>query len=300
MKRILPVYGAILAILVAVALPVFWGILFFFGRGSAFSRSVSIGSIWYDTEILVVFTLVMAPAAIFGICCALRRVLKGEPSGCPGLSALWGFSTIQTTVFLALYLAFAAPWSAIMNMDWKEVFTEVTQGADEEYVPSDEGLEFPALPLAEQVSQDPYAWNLYDMDGKEVPMSLFRDKVVFLNLWATWCGFCRYEFPNIQRLVEAMGSNPEIAFILLSPEEPEVVRSWAASQKFKLPFYTVRREDLPEEFTPQGLPTTFIIVPGGRVAFQHSGAAAWDGDKTQQFLRGLAGHIAGSSKQRRD
>ncbi len=294
MKRVFRVYGAILAMLVAVALPLFWGLLFLFGRGSAFSRRISLGSIWYDTEILVVFTLMMAPALIFGICCALRRVLKDKISGWQSLSALWGFSTFQATLFLTLYLVFAAPWSTLMEMDWKDVFNEMARGSDAEYVLSDEGLEFPALPLAEPVPQDPYAWNLYDMDGKEVPMSRFRDKVVFLNLWATWCGFCRYEFPNIQRLVEAMEKNPEIAFIILSPEEPEVVRNWAASQEFKLPFYTVRGEDLPEDFTPQGLPATFIIVPGGRVAFRHSGAAAWDGEKTHQFLKGLAAQIAGN------
>jgi len=291
LKRIIGLYKTLLAILIALALSFFWGILLLFGEGFGFSREVSIGSIWYDTQLLAVFTLIMAPAAFFGLGCALWRLSKNQ-SRCPGLPALWAFGSFQATLFFALYLIFAAPWHTILNADWRAAFAKLGEQSEELAVPSDEALEFPPLPLGEEIIQDPYAWNVYDVEGNEVSMSRFKDKIIFLNLWATWCGFCRQEFPNIQRLYDALGSNPGFAFVLLSPEEPAVIREWAATQEMKLPLYTVRPEDLPEKFTPRGLPTTLIITPGGRIVFNHSGAAAWDGPKTREFLKGLAGQFS--------
>ena len=119
-------------------------------------------------------------------------------------------------------------------------------------------------------------------------MTEFKGKAVFLNFWATWCGYCIYEFPNIQKLYDAVKDTPNLAFIFLSPEDPEVVKKWAETQEYTFPIYTISRTDLPAEFTPSGFPTTFMLAPDGRIAFRHSGFAAWDGEKTQTFLKALA------------
>lgn len=283
MKRVLNAYGTLLALLIAVLLPLFWIALFVFGRGSGFARGLSFGPIYYSTEILTVFTLVMAPAAVFRIYGVVFGRSKDRAR--PGLSALCGFSVFQATLFLALYLIFAAPWTTISTMDWGKAFRSLGQSSDTVTPPSDEDLEYPELPLRDS---DPYAWSVYDLQGNEVPLSQFKDKAVFMNFWATWCGYCTMEFPNIQRLYTAMKDEPGIAFMLLSPEEPDVVRGWLEKQDYTLPFYTIPRDKLPPEFTPRGLPTTFFMAPDGRVAFTHSGFTAWDGEKTRQFLRDLA------------
>lgn len=283
MKRVFNAYSMFLALLIAGLFPLFWAALFIFGKGSGFSRMLRIGAIYFDTEILVVFTLIMAPAALFCLYRALSRRSKEQAR--PGLSALCGFCTFQATLFLALYLIFAAPWTAIRNTDWGEAVRKLGQGSETISPPSDEDLQYPELPLQDQ---DPYAWSVYDLQGNEISFSQFKNKAVFMNFWATWCGFCTLEFPNIQRLYDALKEEPGVAFILLSPEEPEIVREWAAKQEYTFPIYTIPREKLPSAFTPNGLPTTFLLAPDGRVAFTHSGFAAWDGQKTQQFLRALA------------
>ncbi len=286
MKRVFRVYAVVLAVLIAMALLLFWGMLFLFGKGSGFSRGLSIGEIWYNTEILAAFTLVMAPVVIFALCYALWRLASRAVP--PGLKAVWGFCTFQATLFLALYLVFVAPWPTLLTTNWGEAWTDLVLDSEPVQLPSDEDLEYPALPLSDEDPPDPYAYALYDLDGTEVPMSQFKDKVLFLNLWTTWCGFCRLEFPYIEQLHEALCAAPNIAFVILSPEDPAVVRSWVDSQTLKLPFYTIREEEIPENFKRTGLPTTFIIGPGGRIVFRHSGAVRWNGLKTQQFLQGLA------------
>ena len=40
-----------------------------------------------------------------------------------------------------------------------------------------------------------YQFSIKDLDENKIPFDQFKDKVVFLNLWATWCGPCRAEWP---------------------------------------------------------------------------------------------------------
>ena len=53
-----------------------------------------------------------------------------------------------------------------------------------------------------------YSWVLRDMDGQSVTLSKYAGKPIFLNLWATWCGYCIQEMPSIEKEVE-LGRPPE-------------------------------------------------------------------------------------------
>ncbi len=151
--------------------------------------------------------------------------------------------------------------------------------------PSDSDMDYPVLPL---VHHDTLAWSVFDLEGKEVPVSLFRGKTLFVNLFATWCGYCKAEFPNVQKLVDAMKDNKDIVFLMVTTEKAEVVKSWASEKGYTGPFYTANNGFTPD-FKPDGFPTKVIVAPDGRIAFKHSGFAAWDGARTQKFLTDLAG-----------
>ena len=61
-----------------------------------------------------------------------------------------------------------------------------------------------------------YAFELTDQFGNTHRLEDYKGKVIFLNFWATWCGPCRNEMPEIQKLYEeyaAQGVNAEVAVI---------------------------------------------------------------------------------------
>ena len=267
-----------LSILVITTFGFYWTMMLLYGKGDLWNpyRIVSEGSVRFTMYRLVLYSLVMGPAAVFLPCRLVSLFSNGRRLvGWTSLRALSNLSAAVILILLGLFLMAEQPWEYIQ---WGGSSGETTQLA------SDEENAYPELPLKEE---DPFAWSVLDLEGNEVPMERFRGKAVFINQWATWCKFCIVEFSNIQRLYEATKSNDDIAFIILSSEKADVVKKWLEANDYDLPFY-LAGEDLPDRFKSRALPSTFFVGPDGRIAYKHRGACAWDGEHTQTFLKNLS------------
>ncbi len=129
-----------------------------------------------------------------------------------------------------------------------------------------------------------YNWHLTSLDGRELTFAEFQNKVVFLNVWATWCGPCVAEMPAIQRLHDAVSAEG-IALVLVSDEDADDVRRFVRGEGYTFPVYL--SPALPAPFETDGIPATFVVSREGRVVLSHLGAAAWDSTSCQSFLRAL-------------
>lgn len=130
-----------------------------------------------------------------------------------------------------------------------------------------------------------YDFTVKDLDGRQVPMDSFKNKVVFLNLWATWCGPCRVEMPSIQGLYEKV-NHDSVAFVMLSvdkPEHHEKVKQFIAKEGYSFPVYTVA-SNLPAQLHTGSIPSTFVIRKDGKIAGQKIGATNFDTDNFLEFL----------------
>ena len=145
------------------------------------------------------------------------------------------------------------------------------------------GLSPPPFPKEESLAD--IEWKFQSLDGQETSLSAFEGKVLFVNLWATWCGPCVVEMPGIQRLYEQF-ANENVAFLLVSDEPPGVVEEFAREQGWELPLY-VTDEGRPSAFESLGIPATFILDREGRIVFRHVGSASWDDESSVRFLKEL-------------
>ncbi|MEO8098918.1 MAG: TlpA disulfide reductase family protein [Acidobacteriota bacterium] len=115
-------------------------------------------------------------------------------------------------------------------------------------------------------------FKLVDANGAEVKLSDYKDKVVLLNFWATWCGPCQVEIPWFKEF-EQTYKDRGFAVVGVSADE----EGWAAVKPYieaKKLNYRVLLDDqkMPSPYKDvQALPSTYFIDRQGRIAGFHEG-----------------------------
>ena len=124
-------------------------------------------------------------------------------------------------------------------------------------------------------------WVVYDLQGNKISFEDLNDKPVFLNIWATWCPPCIAELPSIQELYEDYGD--KVNFVLITSEDIQKVQKFAAEHEYnELPFYL--SSSVPQNFSTNSIPATFIISKNGRVVVNKNGAARWNSGTSRDLL----------------
>lgn len=130
-----------------------------------------------------------------------------------------------------------------------------------------------------------YEFELTDQFGNTHKLEDYKGKVIFLNFWATWCGPCRNEMPEIQKLYEeyaAQGDSAEVAIIGVAGPgmggegSKEEITAFMEENGYT---YPVLMDETGEMFSYYGIsafPTTFMIDREGNVYGYVSGQLTED------------------------
>jgi thiol-disulfide isomerase/thioredoxin len=110
-----------------------------------------------------------------------------------------------------------------------------------------------------------------------------RGRVVIVNLWATWCGPCREEFPDLVRLYRE--NKNSVVFVAVSMDEPEdagKALAYLKQQKLDFPAYIRGFKDFgnfANAIDPKwmgGIPATFVFDKSGKRVFSREGKVSYD------------------------
>ena len=67
-----------------------------------------------------------------------------------------------------------------------------------------------------------YDFTAMDKDGKTVKLSDFKGKKVYINMWASWCGPCMREIPELEKVYQKYKNNKDYVFLsMTSPNDAE-------------------------------------------------------------------------------
>lgn len=126
----------------------------------------------------------------------------------------------------------------------------------------------------------PVDFNLPDLDGNSVRLSYFKDKIVFLNFWTTWCPQCRYEMPSMQKLYMHF-KDKDFAMVAINLNEPAaVVKKFLKDYKLTFTVLLDSINELGAPFGIRGIPTTYIIDRDGGIIGKTVGSRRWDSKKS--------------------
>jgi thiol-disulfide isomerase/thioredoxin len=125
-------------------------------------------------------------------------------------------------------------------------------------------------------------------DGKTMRLADFHGHWLLLNLWATWCGPCIKEMPSLDRMQARLHPALDVVAVSEDRNGAKAVEPFLASLHIDaMAIGLDPAGDMAGAFHIQGLPTSFLIDPQGRVVAKLEGTVNWDSTPTLATLKGL-------------
>ena len=115
------------------------------------------------------------------------------------------------------------------------------------------------------------AFHLNDLEGKPVSLAEAKGKVVLLNFWATWCGPCRAEIPDLVDLQKRYADKLEIIALATQEDDADQVRRFVLHSGINYRVAMAPDNVVREYGGVAALPTSFVIDAQGRVVQKHVG-----------------------------
>jgi len=175
-------------------------------------------------------------------------------------------------VFLSSVMAFAATGCGPAS-------TDVADAEDETGDPV-------AVRILENPSDVP-PFTVTDLDGKSISSKDLRGKVVLVNFWATWCGPCRAEIPDLVALQDKYRDQLVILGISEDETGEEPVRKFAAKYNINYTVAMATPEIRAAFPNVMALPTTYVLDRDGKLAQKNVGML--NARETEAGMRVLAG-----------
>ena len=130
-----------------------------------------------------------------------------------------------------------------------------------------------------------YEFELTDQFGNTHKLEDYKGKVIFLNFWATWCGPCRNEMPEIQKLYEeysAQGEDAEVVVIGVAGPgmggegSVEEITAFMEENDYTYPVLMDETGEMFDFYGISAFPTTFMIDREGNIYGYVSGQLTED------------------------
>lgn len=118
-------------------------------------------------------------------------------------------------------------------------------------------------------------FTMLDGEGNEVTLAAFFGKPIILNFWASWCGPCKMEMPDLQKFYEKYGE--EIHFLLVnctdgSRETLDTARAFIDKSGYTFPVYFDTTSVGAYTYGTSSIPLTYFIDAQGNLVAYYMGA----------------------------
>ena len=110
--------------------------------------------------------------------------------------------------------------------------------------------------------------------GDNVSLSSFKNKIVVLDFWATWCGPCKASFPVMQEIVNKYKDDKEVVFLFIDVHEnmeflkiKNTVAKFLKDNNYSFNVLFDVRDKVINAYKVEGIPTKFVIDKQGNIVY---------------------------------
>lgn len=131
-----------------------------------------------------------------------------------------------------------------------------------------------------------FGLNLINSKGEKVMLEQYRGKTIFINIWATWCPPCVAEMPSINEMYKDIDKEKIEVLMISFDQKFEKAIQFKDKKNFDFEVYQVDGR-IPQMYSTQSIPTTYIIDSKGNLVFTHMGMADYNRKDFKEFLKSL-------------
>ena len=133
------------------------------------------------------------------------------------------------------------------------------------------------------------AFRVAALTGGEATLDTWKDKLVILNFWATWCTPCTIEMPSLERLWRAYRERGLVVVaVSVDRDAPRaLIEPYLKNLDLTFPILLDPQMETANAWRVPGVPATFVIRPGGDVVGMVIGFRDWDSQEMRALIDSL-------------
>lgn len=148
--------------------------------------------------------------------------------------------------------------------------------------------------LEEPIPVPDYAFVERLPDGRRIDRAMvdYRDRIVLLNFWATWCGVCAKELPKLDAIAKSFENEGIVLLPLSIDESLETARGTLEERGHEnLGVFHDAGSTLYSLLGLRGVPTTLVVDATGHAIAVAQGPASWNTPEALDWLRRLVRRV---------
>ncbi len=192
----------------------------------------------------------------------------------------------QSRAALIPFVALCASLLAVYAYTISEISARPKPAPAEPPAPSEKSeREPPPSPMEGKQAPD---FDLPSLGGKNVRLADLNGKVLFINIWATWCLPCREEMPSMEKLYRLLkGPDFEMIGISVDKDPEKSVAPFVKELGLTFPILLDPKSETAAKYKITGVPETYLVAPNGVIIHHLIGPAKWDRPDIVEALKKL-------------